>query len=820
MISSFKEALYFGAIACGFALTACSQSNSIDGSDTQAAKPLQLEALIHTDSGAMAADIRYTSYGVPHIKSESYEGLGFGLAYAFAGDNICLMAEQYLTLRGERSKYFGTETFYHDMFAEALGEKVYNVDSDFYHKLVYSNVAAYQKAGASPKLQKIATGWVEGYNKYIKDNAGKMPDACNNAGWVMPITENDVYRRFLQSYLLGGYGTFMKSMADATVPVNEAKKTGARDTHQKTRYADLSLDEQSEHLGRAFKHRQYGSNAVAFGADLTPAGRPMMFGNPHFPWAGSERLYQMHLTIPGEYDIAGSALYGIPFPQIGYNKDIAWSVTWSTDIRFLIRELKLNSENSQQYYVDGQLQDMDVVSINVEVKDKDGATHTQTRLAYQTIYGPLLAGQYFKGSKTKAFAITDFNIPNNRAIETFFQLGQANSVADIDNTQNKLTGSPYSNVTGVDAAGQVYFANKSVAANVTDEQIERCLHGKRAQMYKDRFAVVVLDGSDSSCDPQNDPKAPQKGIIAAVNKPSTIRSDYTVQTNDSHWIVNADPASFNAGHGYVVGVENTERSERLRYAISFINDRKTNADGLGGNVMTPDHMKTIFYKAGLKHAELMRDDLVADCEANPTVKGVDLVEACMILKNWDLSESSDSVGTHIFREFYRNISTPTGVLKPGTWRNEFDPKNPLTTPNGLNVSKKTRKALAKAVKDITAAGIPLDARLGDIQFVTRNGEKISFSGGQGFHHIVMNFVPQQGYTDPVLTGDSYIMAVSIGADGPSGYEVNAYSQSTNLDSVHSYDQTKLYGNKNWAQIRFSDAEIEADPNYRIIHIEK
>jgi acyl-homoserine-lactone acylase len=777
-------------------------------------------------NSAYKADIRYTSYGVPHIKAETYQGLGFGVAYAFAKDNICLMAEQFITLRGVRSKYLGRNTFYHDMFAESLGERVYNVDSDFYHKLIFNNVAAKQKAGASKKLQQIVSGWVEGYNKYVTDNKGEMATACNNEPWVVTITEDDLYRRFLQAQMLGGFGTFMKPIADA-IPGNIPKESSFWDwftaTHKEQ--TDLSLTAKVDKLSQSFGEYEVGSNALAFGKELTPDGRGLLFGNPHFPWSGSERLYQMHLTIEGEYDIMGSALYGVPFPMIGFNNDISWSLTWSTDIRYLIRTLKLNKENPRQYYVDGKLLKMEPITLEIEIKNDDGTLTKESRTAYKTIYGPLLGGQFFEHSTEQAYAITDFNYDNNRGTESYFQITQAKQVKDIDDNQNHFTGLPYSNVIAVDSTGKAYYSNKSIAANVSNEQIERCLTGETAKMYKDNFGIVTLDGSDSSCDPINDVAAPQPGIIAAKNKPYIFRDDYTVQTNDSHWIVNADPNSFLEGHPYVVGNEQTVRGERLRVTTDFIKKRQSNEDGLGGNKMTPEHIRQIFYNARLIEAESMKDDLVADCEANPNMRppwslfSVDVSEACKVLKNWNASENSESVGTHIFREFYRNMSSPAG-LNPEIWLNPFDPKRPLETPNGLKPSRDTQAAFALAVKTIIENDIPLDAKLSDIQFIVRNGKKISVSGGQGFHRLSLNFKKGVGYTDPVLTGDSYIQSVSLSEEGPTGYVVNAYSQSTNPDSVHSYDQTVLYGNKKWEQIRFTDQQIESDPNYHLLHIEK
>ena len=60
----------------------------------------------------------------------------------------------------------------------------------------------------------------------------------------------------------------------------------------------------------------------------------MLLGNPHFPWRGRYRFTQQHLTIPGQYDVAGASLIGSPVVNIGWNKDVAWSHTVSTAYRF------------------------------------------------------------------------------------------------------------------------------------------------------------------------------------------------------------------------------------------------------------------------------------------------------------------------------------------------------------------------------------------------------------------------------------------------------------------------------------------------------
>ena len=39
-------------------------------------------------------DIRWTSYGIPHVKADDWKSLGYGYAYATATDGICVIANR------------------------------------------------------------------------------------------------------------------------------------------------------------------------------------------------------------------------------------------------------------------------------------------------------------------------------------------------------------------------------------------------------------------------------------------------------------------------------------------------------------------------------------------------------------------------------------------------------------------------------------------------------------------------------------------------------------------------------------------------------
>eukprot|EP01030_Chromulinospumella_sphaerica_P022437 gene22437-22416_t len=59
--------------------------------------------------GTLSADIRRTGFGIPHIRANDERGLGYGIGYAYAQDNLCLLANEVVTVNGQRARYFGAE---------------------------------------------------------------------------------------------------------------------------------------------------------------------------------------------------------------------------------------------------------------------------------------------------------------------------------------------------------------------------------------------------------------------------------------------------------------------------------------------------------------------------------------------------------------------------------------------------------------------------------------------------------------------------------------------------------------------------------------
>ncbi|MFY9509341.1 MAG: penicillin acylase family protein, partial [Rubrivivax sp.] len=129
------------------------------------------------------ARIVRTTHGVPHISAPDLESLAYGVAYAHAQDNVCMTAQQLVTVRGQRARWFGNANALFGLRA------LPNEQIDFYVAAQMDDAALDRIwARASADAQALGRGYVAGYNRFLADQAGRLPAACNGQPWVQPMT--------------------------------------------------------------------------------------------------------------------------------------------------------------------------------------------------------------------------------------------------------------------------------------------------------------------------------------------------------------------------------------------------------------------------------------------------------------------------------------------------------------------------------------------------------------------------------------------------------------------------------------------------------
>jgi acyl-homoserine lactone acylase PvdQ len=137
--------------------------------------------------------------------------LGYGYGYALASDNLCTMANDYLTVEGQRSRYLGASATYP---SAGGGPDVVNLDSDVFWQSVNDRrvspgllAARTGPAAISPQLRQLVAGYAAGYHRYLASVGGAsgVPDpTCKGQAWVKPITDLDAWLRIYQVADLNG----------------------------------------------------------------------------------------------------------------------------------------------------------------------------------------------------------------------------------------------------------------------------------------------------------------------------------------------------------------------------------------------------------------------------------------------------------------------------------------------------------------------------------------------------------------------------------------------------------------------------------------
>jgi acyl-homoserine-lactone acylase len=730
--------------------------------------------------GRYTASITRGEYGIPHIKAKDLPSAGFGYGYAFAQDNMCTLADLALTMRGERSRYLGP-----DGVADSGLGVTSNLNSDVYYRSVVASgripaiLADRGRLAPSREARSLVAGYVAGVNRYLeKTGVHRLPDpTCRGAKWVRPLTELDVWSVVHDVNQLGGTLSLLPQIVTATPPTAPGGDTSAPRVAQS----------------------DYGSNGWALGSEATRGGRGMLLANPHFPWRGGKRFYQLRVSAPG-LDVSGAGLYGTPFVAIGHNRSLAWTHTVSTAQRFTLFQLQLVPGDPTSYVVDGKAEKMTAVDVPVETLGEDGRLSTVHRTLYTSRYGPLVSTGWTTAS---AFAVRGANANNLRDADEWLGYSRAGDVRELERVQRRYQSLPFVNTIAADRNGAAYYADASVVPHVTDEHAKRCVDTPEGlALYPDQ---TVLNGARSECGWGRDRDAVEPGIFGPDRMPRQTRRDYVGNSNESPWLTNAHAPL--TGYPRMFGDIAGERSLRDRSSHTLVADRLAGTDGLGRPGFDLATLRTVAFGNRVHSGELMRDGVVELCRANPTMTAstgatVDVTAACDVLAGWDLRGDLDSRGTALWHEFYAGAERVRDRFTV-----PFDPADPVHTPNTVNQgSAGLQTALADAVLRFQAVGTPLDVRYGDVQRYRPATGPIPVHGCPGQDGCFNVITPTRQHLDATGYGDvrhgsSFVMAVEFTRSGPRVSTILTYSQSANPASRHHTDQTELYSRKQWVSER-------------------
>ena len=772
--------------------------------------------------------IRWTSYGVPHITASSWQGLGFGQGYAFAKENICTLADQIVKVRSERARWFGP------------GQSNANVNSDLAYKAmqVVGHAQQFWDTQVSARSQDMLTGFAAGYNARLTE-VGKdgLPSPCKGATWVQPISALDLLAYYADLGELASARNFKDYLTIAHPPLASTRMDWPRWLHP------AAENERALAFGKELdplRMMQIGSNGWGLGKDKTADGHGAVLANPHFPWFGELRLWESHLTIPGAVDVAGASLMGVGGVLIGHNQHVAWTETVSASRKFTVYKLKLLPGDPTSYTVDGVVHKMTSHDETIQILQADGTLKPMTQTFWKSDVGPILVvGGVGEWTTDAVFTLRDANANNGRLIDHFLGFSVTTSVADLQSVCQNVQGNPWTNTMAADDQGNAFYTESHSTPNVSKATMDAWAADQDMIVgILRQNGVVLLDGSTAANDWVVKAGAREDGLTPWAETPHLARTDFVFNANDSHWLTN--PLELLEGYGGMYGPERTARSVRTRMNLTFL--QGTGADAAAGadGKFTQDELTAMFMNDHIHSADLMLPDLLTACTGVTQLQvgatTVDVGAACDILSKWDRTATPAGKGALLWREFWYDANNPG-------WAHAFALADPVGTPYGMPLAPTGTdnpgvQALARAVLALQNAKIPLDAAVPDFEYTLKGSDRLAIHGSddpEGAFQVVgwvdgendtilpaLRMTPPKnapgasglavgdGY--PVNYGSSFVMVCMLTADGPKSKAVLTYGQSSDPLSPQFTDQAKLFAQRQFRDMPFTDAEIAADPN--------
>jgi len=355
----------------------------------RAAIPQYKGELIATGLGSDVTVYR-DERGMPHIYASNEHDLYFSTGYVVAQERLWFMDLIRRVTNGRLS--------------EVMGDKLVETDK-FLRCLEMTAKSKMLLSSEDPEILAFMQAYTDGVNAYIDAAGKKLPpefrilgykpepwkleDIANIIGYMSWDLAKDNLTADLFYYQLSqklGVEKAAQLIPDWNA-VDEVVFPGfvLNDTLIKKAQTFISSMDKLEALGVASFS---GSNNWAVSGNRTETRKPILSNDMHLSFSSPGIWMQMHQVIPGKLNVTGVVIPGEPFVVAGHNEKIAWGETnLMVDDIDLFAE-KINPDNENQYFFNGEWKNMVVKKEIIQIK---GGEKDSIIIKY-THRGPIISG--------------------------------------------------------------------------------------------------------------------------------------------------------------------------------------------------------------------------------------------------------------------------------------------------------------------------------------------------------------------------------------------------------------------------------------------
>ncbi len=415
---------------------------------TQSKKPVRDGELALSNLQAPVS-VRYDERGVPHIRAENEADMYRALGFVHAQDRLFQMEMLRRLAKGE--------------LAEVLGPRLVETDRLFRTLELRHHAQEYvRRMDRNSPSAKALEAYLDGINQYQASRPA--PVEFDLLGiQKQPFTVED-------TFAVAGYMAYSFAAAFRTEPVLTyirdelgadylrafdldwrpegvvGQKLAAADWKALNSLARVS----HQALVEAGLPQFEGSNAWAVSGSRTASGKPLLAGDPHIRFAVPAVWYEAQMSYPG-FDLYGHLQALNPTASLGHTARFAWSLTmFQNDDLDLVAE-KVNPDNPNQVWYQGQWVDMAQREEVLKVKGADPITLTLRRSPHGPIVNDALGAT---AGKTPIAMWWAFLETENPVLDAFYQLNRADTLDKARAAAEKIH-APGLNVVWANADGDI-----------------------------------------------------------------------------------------------------------------------------------------------------------------------------------------------------------------------------------------------------------------------------------------------------------------------------------------------------------------------------
>ncbi len=270
-------------------------------------------------SGSLIAPVRGKAFirrdarGIPQIEAASWQDALFLQGYATAQDRLWQMDSLRRFAAGELAEVFGPGALAVDQRSRRMRMRA---------------LAEADLLRLRPVDREAFSQYARGVNYYIDTHRGNY-----SLEFSLPGHAYDPRPWSLTDSMLIGLIMFRDLTDNSEYEWSKSKLLAAADPAHDAPAKLNFLFPSPE--GQALSP---GSNAFAVSGAHTATGKPLLANDMHLSYGVPSTWHLVHIKTP-EFEIAGTALPGVPFVITGHNRQIAWGVTnLGTDVMDLYAE--------------------------------------------------------------------------------------------------------------------------------------------------------------------------------------------------------------------------------------------------------------------------------------------------------------------------------------------------------------------------------------------------------------------------------------------------------------------------------------------------